>query len=134
MQPAEDSFTFSVQSRIKSSLQIKDIVTARKSVNAFPLKCFYRLVQRKEENEDAAIAVVVPKRRFKHAVDRNRLKRLIREAYRTHKYHFPNTVSKNRHLQICWIYVSPEIADYETIVLAIEKTYYKINEAINTEE
>ena len=52
---------------------------------AFPLRVVYRLVERKEGSAPAQLLISVPKKKFKHAVDRNRVKRQIREAYRHHK-------------------------------------------------
>ncbi len=59
-----------------------------KSFSAYPL----RLVIRKVEEGDTQLLISVPKRFFKHAVDRNRVKRQVREAYRNngHLLHLPN--------------------------------------------
>ncbi|WP_246516162.1 ribonuclease P protein component [Aequorivita echinoideorum] len=53
-----------------------------KQHSQFPIKVFF-IVEEKEEVSQAAFAV--PKRNFKSAVDRNRVKRLLREAYRHNK-------------------------------------------------
>lgn len=66
------------------------------AMTAFPLRAVYRLAEATAEAEDTAkvpapgqpaarLLISVPKRCFKHAVDRNRAKRQIREAYRRHK-------------------------------------------------
>ena len=60
-----------------------------RSLAAFPLRVVY-LVQPFSADEQQAIAPVqmmisVPKRRFKHAIDRNRVKRQVRETYRKNK-------------------------------------------------
>lgn len=57
-----------------------------RAMSAFPI----RMVYMKGENGEngmacAKILISVPKRRFKHAVNRNRIKRQIREAYRKNK-------------------------------------------------
>lgn len=54
-----------------------------KSFSAFPLRVVYRLVT--PEQSTNSLLISVPKRQFKHAVDRNHVKRQIREAYRTNK-------------------------------------------------
>lgn len=53
-----------------------------KSFSAFPLRAVFCTRSRAEQQENQ-ILVSVPKRYFKHAVDRNRVKRQVREAYRT---------------------------------------------------
>ncbi len=49
-----------------------------RSFAAFPI----RMVIRTQPGEQSQLLISVPKRCFKHAVDRNRVKRQIREAYR----------------------------------------------------
>ncbi|MBR6333645.1 MAG: ribonuclease P protein component [Bacteroidales bacterium] len=129
MQPADANTSFSRDHRIKSTLQIQEIVTGGQSVFAFPIKCYYRFVA-DCPCVDSSLAVVVPKRRFRRAVDRNRLKRLMREAYRHHKFRFPETFTEECHLQMCWVYVANEMADYETVVHAVSKINQKIQQAL----
>ena len=52
---------------------------------AFPVRLVYMQVDRNEDEPAAKIMVSVPKRCFKRAVKRNRVKRQLREAYRTNK-------------------------------------------------
>jgi ribonuclease P protein component len=76
----------------------------------------------------AQVAVVVSKRRFKRAVDRNAIKRKMREAYRLQKQmigEHPNTT-----LQMCWIYIGKEIPAMETLFKAAVALFEKINNAI----
>ena len=58
--------------------------TAR-SMSSFPLRAVYMLVPRTASMPPAQMMVSVPKRCFKHAVDRNLVKRQVREAYRKNK-------------------------------------------------
>ena len=51
----------------------------------FPLRIVYMPVEG-EELPAVSVLISVPKKRFKRAVKRNRVKRQIREAYRKHKY------------------------------------------------
>ena len=56
---------------------------ASRSFSVFPLRAVYMSVDRQEV--PASILISVPKKRFKRAVKRNRVKRQIREAYRKNK-------------------------------------------------
>ena len=55
------------------------------SMAAYPLRAVYMTRERDEWESPVQILISVPKKRFRHAVDRNRVKRQIREAYRHHK-------------------------------------------------
>lgn len=57
-----------------------------RSMSAYPLRMVYRVVARQDASPQARILVSVPKRLLKHAVDRNRVKRQVREAYRLNKH------------------------------------------------
>lgn len=67
-----------------------------KSIAAYPLRLVYQTAK-----ENTALLISVPKRYFKHAVDRNRVKRQIREAYRTNKHILPEGMPL--HLAILWL-------------------------------
>ena len=66
---------------------------------AFPLRIVYMRKERKPEDDEKAppvsILISVPKKRFRHAVDRNLVKRRIREAYRTSKHPFVEALENN---------------------------------------
>ena len=57
--------------------------SASRSLAAFPLRIVYLLRERQSGDEPVQMLVSVPKKRFHHAVDRNHVKRQIREFYRT---------------------------------------------------
>lgn len=126
MQPVEDRASFPVQERIKSTLAIKAVMDEKKYVSSFPIKCFYRIVHGTAVTTQ--LAVVAPKRRFKHAVDRNRIKRLMREAYRLNKHSI--SLPEGFTLQMCWIYVSGELPETQTMMAAAAKVFSKIQSVI----
>ncbi len=57
-----------------------------RSVSSFPLRAVFTNIERQTAMPVAQIVISVPKRHFKHAVDRNRVKRQLREAYRQEKH------------------------------------------------
>ena len=72
--------------RLNSRILIERLFTGgSKSLPAFPLRIVYMPVEG-EELPAVSVLISVPKKRFKRAVKRNRVKRQIREAYRKHKY------------------------------------------------
>lgn len=60
--------------------------TGAHSMTVFPLRAVWLLVPRMPGEPPVKMLVSVSKRHFKHAVDRNRVKRQVREAYRKHKH------------------------------------------------
>ena len=72
---------FNKKERIVSQKVIDELFSGAgsQSLVAFPIRVVYKA------GTKTAILISVPKRRFKHAVDRNRVKRQIREAYRLNK-------------------------------------------------
>lgn len=92
--------------RLCSRKSFGKLFSSGKTIFHFP----YRLVWIENDREDcipAKIAISVPKKKFKKAVDRNRIKRLIRESYRLNKYVlFESLDQQNRKVDLIVIYIA----------------------------
>lgn len=77
--------SFPKKNKLKSRKLITQLFSEGKSVNIYPLKLVYILLPQ-QQDAILKVGVSVPKRNFKRAVDRNYLKRLLREAFRKNKY------------------------------------------------
>lgn len=83
---AAERFTLSKEDRICSKKLINELFTGNgRSMTAFPLRVVFMKRTIIDDQPRAAMLVSVPKRYFKHAVDRNRVKRQVREAFRRNK-------------------------------------------------
>ena len=83
---AAERFTLSKEERICSKKLINELFTGNgRSMTAFPLRVVFMKRTIVYDQPRAAMLVSVPKRYFKHAVDRNRVKRQVREAFRRNK-------------------------------------------------
>ena len=93
-----------------------------KSFTAYPVKVVY-IETPVDLIFPAQAMFVAPKRSFKRAHDRNKLKRRMREVYRLNKAPFYEELkSTNRKLIVAFIYVSKKQEEYP----AIEKSILKL--------
>ena len=99
---------FKKEERIVSNLLIETLFEKgnSKSLNAYPLRAVYVKTEHREECAPVQLLISVPKKKFKHAVDRNRVKRQIREAYRNNKSLLEGTVEEGQMLLIAIIWLS----------------------------
>lgn len=75
----------------------------------------------------AQLAISVPKKGFRHATDRNLLKRRIRESYRRRKHRLYSFLKEqNISITFILIYRSSKIADYDSIDRAVEEVIEKL--------
>ena len=76
-------YSFSKQERICNRNDFQKLLSDGQSLFCYPFRCMYSWNE--TTSFSARIAVSVSKRRIRKAVDRNRIKRLIRESYRLEK-------------------------------------------------
>lgn len=99
-------------------------------MSAFPLRLVYLLLDKEDDTlhvngrktlmADAQMMISVPKRCFKHAVDRNRVKRQVREAYRRHRDLY--TLPEGKYLAMAFIWMDhqhheSEVVEQKTVCL-----------------
>ncbi len=98
------------------------------SLSAYPLRVVYRPVA-----TDSQVLFSVSKRHFKHAVDRNRAKRQLREAWRLNRNILPATALP-LHIAFLWLSDEPQTSDL--IHRKVKNLLHRISEKLNaaTEE
>jgi len=105
-------FTFKKKDKLKSRKLIEKLFDEGKSVTVFPLRMLYL----KTTHEDGSViktGVSVSKRNFKKAVDRNRVKRLLRETYRLNKPEYFNNITTPYALMI--LYIGKDANDFNSV-------------------
>lgn len=83
----------------------------------------------------ARFLVAVPAKRFRRAVDRNRIKRYVREGYRKHKHDFYKFLNeKGLNCTLGFLYTAKEIVPASGIESKIALSLHKLKEVIDRKE
>lgn len=81
------SFSYPKKHKLKSKTSIDLLFSKGKSVSKYPLRLVYAVADEKHmDGELMKMGVSVSKKYFKHAVDRNYFKRILRETYRLNQH------------------------------------------------
>jgi ribonuclease P protein component len=129
-------FGFGKQERLKSKKAIESLFTGGKSIPGFPIRLMY-LIEPVPGESDALVQVGVTasKRHFKKAVDRNRIKRLLREAYRLQKHDLAETVrAKKLKIQLFLMFMDKTIPDYNTVKEAVSRSLAQLKKIAERNE
>ena len=107
-------YTFPVEEKLKSRKQIEQLFREGKSFSNFPFRILWLITAK--PNVVLQTGFTVSSKQFKKAVDRNRIKRIMREAYRLQKNELFDKLKENKkQLAVFFIYVGNELPDYHLI-------------------
>jgi ribonuclease P protein component len=113
--------TFTKEERVSKQTEIDLLFDGASSFMVYPLRVVY-VEKKPASGVPVSILVSVPKKRFKRAVKRNRVKRIVRESYRLNKQILCEFLeAENKGLLIAFIYVSNEIGAFGEIETAMKK-------------
>jgi ribonuclease P protein component len=125
-------FGFSKAERLKSRKQIDHLFAGGKAFSVFPVRVIYNFTA--AENAGLQAGVTASKKHFKRAVDRNRIKRLLREAYRLQKEElYLQAKEAGKAGAVFFIYTDKTIADFETIKTAMAKCLQRLSKGLQSE-
>jgi ribonuclease P protein component len=111
-------FTYKKKDKLKSRKQTQYLFSKGQSIQVFPIKLIYTIEQTDPDDSNAMIqsdgivqaGVGAPSRTFRKAVQRNRVKRLLREAYRLEKPNFINQLNlANKRLNLFFLYIDAQV-------------------------
>lgn len=125
-------FSFSKQERLSSLKEIETLFSEGHSLMKYPFRLIWREYADHEE-VPVRVLISVSKKKFSKAVDRNRIKRLMREGYRLLKPGFYEALPADRSFQIGLIYVGNEILDFEAIQKGLSKALERLITQIRQE-
>ncbi len=125
---SSNKFTLGAKERLKSRKKIQSLFSEGKSLAFSPFRVIYQL----QDDVSLQVGVAVSTRQFKKAVDRNRIKRLIREAYRLQKNELNSLlISRNKGLDLFIIYNGKTLPEYAFVFQKTGEIIQKITKEIH---
>ena len=112
-------FTFSKEERLSSRKLIDELFAKGASFYFHPFRIHY-LLRTPGKKGPPQMLVSVPARNFPRAVDRNRIRRIVRECYRLNKSLLPSyQESSGKQLLIAIVYSGKKIESYHTLRICV---------------
>ena len=113
---------FPLKEHLKSKSIIDKLYAEGASVTAYPLRAVFIEVPADSQEPAATILISVAKRRFRHAVDRNLVKRRIREAYRMNKNPFIDSLNtQGKKMAVAILYIDTKYNSTEFLMKKMSK-------------
>jgi len=122
--------TFAKQERLCSSKLIDRLFSeGNRQISVFPVRLVWLLA---DDIEGVQILISAPKRNFHHAVDRNRIKRQIREFYRTQSSSLKETVTlKGKGLALAFLFNDNKLWDSDKLDQRLSQAMEKLVETLS---
>jgi len=118
----ENNNKFTKSERLSRKSVIERLYTEGRSVAAFPLRAVYLPLAPEEGEPAVSVLIAVSKKRFRHAVDRNLVKRRLREAYRLNKHPFVEALQQNgRRMAVSILYLDKQHHAYSHLQARLRK-------------
>jgi ribonuclease P protein component len=112
--------SFGKTERLSSAKVIEKLFENGRKFSNYPFRIFWKVTDRNESTE-IKVLVSVPKKFFSKAVERNLIKRRIREAYRKNKQILYNGIKTNssQSIELAFIYAGKDIIEYHELEIKI---------------
>lgn len=123
-------FIFPSEEKLKSKILIDELFSKGSSFFIYPFKCWY--LKSSQVKGNPQLLTGVPKKAFKKAVDRNLIKRHMREVYRLN--HRQQAIASAQHYCLGIVYVGKEKMSYKDIEKKLNVAFNRYIQEINSAE
>ena len=137
-------FTLGKEEKLRHKTLVDGVFEAGTTIYEYPLRLTYRKLNEKELKTsfrnsvpsrigEIQMLITVPKKKLRHAVDRVRMRRLIREAYRLNRLVLKEKIKANaelRTLSLAFIYLHGDKTDYNVIENKMNKLLERVTATI----
>ena len=110
--------TFPKSEKLCSDIAIDTLYKTGKKFVAWPMRVTYL-----PTDAPTQVLIWAPKSLFKHAVDRNHMRRLMREAYRLNKHIL---CAENKYYHLAFNYIDKQTQDFHVIEKAMKKALQRL--------
>lgn len=119
--------TFSKKERLNSKISIRRLFEHGSSFFSYPFKVYYNVQPAEETKPTSSVLFSIGKKQFKLAVDRNRVKRLCREAYRLNKAGLVEALdAKQFSIEVAFVYVGKTLPEFYDLELKLKKALLQL--------
>jgi ribonuclease P protein component len=125
MEPSFSRQFFRKEEKLCSKTAIEKLFNEGNSFYISPIKVLF-LSTPTQTSEKVKILISVPKKYIRNAVDRNRIKRLLREAYRKNKYILQNWQHAQSEVSLAFIFTARQPIVYKEIETTVVKILQRL--------
>jgi len=118
------SFSLKKHEILRSKKYIKELFDNGSSFFIYPFKVYYLTNESQEMN---SVLFSVPKKHLKHAVDRNLVRRRMKEAYRLNKSIIIAGTESQISLSLTLIYIAESVLSYNDIESKLKQVFIRLN-------
>jgi ribonuclease P protein component len=124
-------YTLGSDSRLKREQHIEKLFRTGKAFSVFPIRLTWTLTPRGEEASRTRAGFSVSKKKFKRSIDRGRVKRLLREAWRLQQHELSMLIPEGKQLHLFLVFTDATLPEYKIVFEAVGKALVKLKKALS---
>lgn len=119
--------TFKKKERLNSKKNIQRLFEQGDNFFSYPFKVYFYLYRDEVKNYEASVLFSIGKKQFKHAVDRNRIKRMCRESYRLNKTLLNSKLEETQNsMEVAFVYIAKTNPEYDDLQKKMKKILLRL--------